>query len=251
MTTQPPHPRGLFCALPSAARSLTLAEVSKQDSTNEVNTVLIGVLNQKGGSAKSTTSVHLAHWLQRRGHRVHLVDLDPQGTSSWWVEASDSIDVPFTFLAADSDVILERLPALADGVDYVVVDGPAGLSDATRAVLLLADLALVPVQPSGADVRSAVDAVRLVHQARRIRGGAPVAKVCISRATKGTKLLAEARAVLSQLDGVPLLGAAITQRQVVADAFSQAVTVLSAQTGPGLEAATEFNALFTELLPDA
>jgi len=251
VTTRPPQPRGLFCALPSAARSLTLAEVSKQDSTNGVNTVLIGVLNQKGGSAKSTTSVHLAHWLQRRGHRVHLVDLDPQGTSSWWVEASDSIDVPFTFLAADSDVILERLPALADGVDYVVVDGPAGLSDATRAVLLLADLALVPVQPSGADVRSAVDAVRLVHQARRIRGGAPAAKVCISRATKGTKLLTEARSVLSQLDGVPLLGTAITQRQVVADAFSQAVTVLSAQTGPGLEAATEFNALFTELLPDA
>lgn len=212
--------------------------------------MLIGVLNQKGGSAKSTTSVHLAHWLKRRGRRVHLVDLDPQGTSSWWVEASDTIDVPFTFLAADSDVILERLPAIAADADFVIVDGPAGLSDATRAVLLLADLALIPVQPSGADVRSAVDAVRLVLQARRIRGGEPDARLCISRATKGTKLLTEARAVLSQIEGVPLLATAITQRQCVADAFSQAVTVLTAQTGPALEAATEFNSLFTELLPD-
>jgi chromosome partitioning protein len=212
--------------------------------------MMVGLTQQKGGCAKSTTAVHLAHWLQRRGHRVHLVDLDPQGTSSFWLQASD-IDLPFTFLAADSDVVLEQLPALATGCDYLVVDGPAGLSDATRAVLLLADLALIPVQPSGADVRSAVDAVRLVHQARRIRGGQPDARLFISRAAKGTRLLAEARSVLNQLEGIPLLNTAITQRQVVADAFGQAVTVLTAETGPGLEAANEFNQLFTELLPDA
>lgn len=212
--------------------------------------MLIGVLNQKGGAGKSTAAVHLAHWLQQRGHTVHLVDLDPQGTSSFWLQASD-INVPFTFLAADSDVVLERLPAIAAASDFVVVDGPAGLSDATRAVLLLADLALIPVQPSGADVRSAADAVRLVAQARRIRQGMPEARVFISRATKGTRLLQEARSVLSQLDEVPLLNTAISQRQCVADAFGQALSVLDATTGPGLEAATEFKALFTELLPDA
>lgn len=212
--------------------------------------MLIGSINQKGGAGKSTAAVHLAHWLQRRGRSVHLVDLDPQGTSSFWLQASD-LDIPYTYLAADSDVVLEQLPPLQDQSDFVVVDGPAGLSDATRAVLLLADLALIPVQPSGADVRSAVDAVRLVLQARRIRGGKPDARLFISRATRGTKLLAEARSVLSQFDGVPLLNTAITQRQVVADAFGQATTVLSAGTGPGLEAATEFNALFAELLPDA
>ena len=52
----------------------------------------------------------------------------------------------------------------------VVVDGPAGLSDTTRAVMLLADLLLTPVQPAGADLRSAVDVLRLVGQARRNRG---------------------------------------------------------------------------------
>lgn len=79
----------------------------------------------------------------------------------------------------------------------------------------------------------------------------PEARVFISRATKGTRLLQEARSVLSQLDEVPLLNTAISQRQCVADAFGQALSVLDATTGPGLEAATEFKALFTELLPDA
>lgn len=213
--------------------------------------MLIGVTQQKGGCAKSTTSVHLAHWLHRRGKRVHLVDLDPQQTSSWWIQASDVVNVPVTVMAPDSDAVLEQLPPITAANEFVVVDGPAGLSDATRAVLLLADLALIPVQPSGADVRSAVDAVRLVHQARRIRGGKPEARLFISRATRGTKLLAEARSVLGQFEDVPLLSQAVTQRQVVADSFGQATTVLTAETGPGLEAATEFNGLFRELLPHA
>ena len=208
--------------------------------------MIIGSLNQKGGAGKSTTAVHLAHWLSKQGKQVHLVDLDPQGTSSFWLQASD-LDIPHTFLAADSDVVLEQLPTIASCHDVVVVDGPAGLSDATRAVLLLADLALIPVQPSGADVRSAVDAVRLVHQARRIRGGQPDAKLFISRATRGTKLLTEARSVLSQLEDITLLNSFITQRQIVADAFGQATSVLNATTGPGLESGNEFNQLFKEV----
>lgn len=212
--------------------------------------MLIGCMNQKGGVGKSSTAVHLSDWLKRKGKRVHLVDLDPQQTSSWWIQASDTISVDVTVMAPDSDAVLEQLPPIVAAHDFVVVDGPAGLSDATRAVLLLADMALIPVQPSGADVRSAVDAVRLVHQARRIRGGKPDARLFISRATRGTKLLAEARSVLSQFEDVPLLNQAVTQRQVVADSFGQATTVLSAETGPGLEAATEFKGLFEELLPN-
>ena len=105
--------------------------------------VIIGSLNQKGGAGKSTTAVHLAHWLTKKGKSVHLVDLDPQATSSFWLQASD-MGIPQTFLDADSDVVLEQIPAIAETVDVVVVDGPGGLSDTTRAVLLLADLALIP-----------------------------------------------------------------------------------------------------------
>ena len=48
-------------------------------------------------------------------------------------------------------------------VDYLVVDGSAGLSESTRVILMRTDARrLVPVQLSGIDVQSAVDAVRLI-----------------------------------------------------------------------------------------
>jgi chromosome partitioning protein len=210
--------------------------------------VLISVLNQKGGVGKSTTAVHLARWLQLQGQAVHLADLDPQRTSSSWLANADSFALACTVVPADSDAVLEQLPTLAQSVDVVVVDGPAGLSDATRAVMLLADLVLTPVQPAGADLHSAVEVLRLVGQARNIRNGPPDAAVFLNRATKGTRLLAEARAALEQLDGIRLLSTAITQRQAVADCYSQGCTVFDADTGPGVQAAAEYRRLFADLL---
>lgn len=210
--------------------------------------MLIAVLNQKGGVGKSTTAVHLARWLQLQGKAVHLADLDPQQTSSFWLQAADQFSIPYTVVPADADAALEQLPPLVEGVDVLVVDGPAGLSDPARAVMLLADVVLTPVQPAGADLRSAVDALRLVSQARRIRGGLPDAAVFLNRATKGSRLLAEAREVLAGLEGFRALGQAITQRQCLSDCYGQATTVFEAGTGPPLEAAGEYDRLFAELL---
>ena len=37
---------------------------------------VIALINQKGGCAKSTTCVHLAAWLTKKGHQVAVVDAD-------------------------------------------------------------------------------------------------------------------------------------------------------------------------------
>ena len=45
----------------------------------------IAVTNFKGGVGKTTVSLNLANTLARRGKRILLIDLDPQGTLSSWI----------------------------------------------------------------------------------------------------------------------------------------------------------------------
>ena len=54
---------------------------------------ILAVANFKGGSAKTTTSVHLAHYLALHGYRVLAIDLDPQASMSTMFGAQPEFDV--------------------------------------------------------------------------------------------------------------------------------------------------------------
>ncbi len=54
---------------------------------------ILAVANFKGGSAKTTTSVHLAHYLALRGYRILTIDLDPQASMSAMFGAQPEFDV--------------------------------------------------------------------------------------------------------------------------------------------------------------
>lgn len=206
---------------------------------------VIALINQKGGCAKSTTCVHLAAWLAKKGHKVAVVDADAQKSSSIWLA---SLDTEFTtHVIQSTDDLLDRIPDLASECDYLLVDGAAGLSESSRAILMRTDLAIVPCQPTGVDLHSASEAVRLIAQAQSIRAGAPKAMVFLSRAVKGTKLLTEARTLLAQ-SGIQVLKTTVHQRQVVADTFGQGATVWDLSGRPAAESAREFEKLFAEVM---
>lgn len=50
----------------------------------------IAVTNQKGGAAKTTTTVNLAAAFGEKGHRTLVIDLDPQASASAWLGAQES-----------------------------------------------------------------------------------------------------------------------------------------------------------------
>ncbi|MCU0569423.1 MAG: AAA family ATPase [Oculatellaceae cyanobacterium Prado106] len=207
---------------------------------------VIAFINQKGGCAKSTTSVHFAYWLnQKKQQKVLLVDSDAQKSSSIWLDSMET-KIPFQVIQSPDD-LLEQIPNLALQQQYIVVDGPAALSETTRAILFRADIAVVPCQPTGVDLRSAADTVRLINQAQSVRKGAPEAAVFISRAVKGTKLLDEAEQLLSQTK-VPILKSKIYQRQIIADTFGQRATVWDLNGKPATDSSKEFDNLFKEIL---
>ena len=229
---------------------------------------VIAFINQKGGCSKSTSAVHLAYWLSLKGHKVRLLDADAQRSSSVWLKSMES-EIATTVLSVP-DELLEQIPELAAECDYLIVDGPAGLSEASRAILFRTDLAVIPCQPTGLDLQSASDAVRLIKQAQSVRGGSPTAAVFISRAVKGTKerkfnnlqfwcnlewcvtlslthptfapylihipkLKDEAIALLSKIQEVSVLKTVIHQKQAIADTFGQGTTIWGLSGRPAAE----------------
>ena len=208
---------------------------------------IVAFVNQKGGCAKSTTAVHYAHWLVQQGKQVLIVDADAQRSSSQWCSRMEpTIE---TQVLQSPDDLLDQLTELAASVDYLVVDGPAGLSEATRAILMRADLAVVPVQPSGIDVQSATDAVRLIKQAQSVRKGPPQAVMFLSRAVKGTKLKTEALDLLEKFTPtIKVLKSVIHQKQVIADSSGQAATVWDLGGQPAKDSGKEYSRLFKEIM---
>ncbi|RZM83031.1 ParA family protein [Leptolyngbya iicbica LK] len=207
---------------------------------------ILAVVNQKGGCAKSTTSVHLAYWLQSQGHTVCVIDADAQRSSSIWLKGLIDVQIPYQVMQSPA-ALRQQVPTIAQQYDYCIVDGPAGLSDATKAILAGADLAIIPCQPTGVDLRSAADAIRLAWKIRKARQGLPDARVLFSRAVKGTRLKEEAIAILKKAK-VPTFATIIHQRQIVADSFGQRATVFDLAGRSAIEASAEFEQLGKEII---
>ena len=208
---------------------------------------IIALINQKGGCGKSTTAVHFSYWLAtKKKTKVLLVDADAQQSSSGWLEGME-LPIPHKVVQTPDD-LLEQIPELAKQCSQLVVDGPASLAEATRAILFRADLAIIPVQPTGVDLRSASEAVRLIKQAQSVRGGPPAAAVFLSRAVKGTKLKDEAISLLSQTPEVTMLKTVIHQKQAIADTSGQSATVWDLPSRPAKESGQEYERLFKEIL---
>src|SRR5438874_2713209 len=81
---------------------------------------VIATVNEKGGSGKTTLSVHIAVAARLAGLDVAIIDLDPQGSAADWSDqrgqAPEAVAVP--------PVRLEKLlPELrGNGCDLVVID---------------------------------------------------------------------------------------------------------------------------------
>jgi chromosome partitioning protein len=160
--------------------------------------------NEKGGSGKSTTAMHVAVALLQAGQRVATIDLDSRQKSfthyienrrDWAERARIKLDVPTHYCVARGDglrvdeietqefaAFAEAVGAVENSHDFVIVDTPGNDSYLMRLAHSMADTLITPLNDSflDFDVLGTVDATtfaltgvshyaEMVREARRQR----------------------------------------------------------------------------------
>lgn len=148
----------------------------------------IVIANQKGGVAKTTTAVNLAHGLAMHGHKTLLIDMDPQANATYAILGSQQVpystydlvirDRPLERVILDTkQVNLSVAPSHIDlagaevelisrvggqtrlrtklneeaealGYDYIIIDAPPSLGFLTINALAAAEEVFIPVSTS-------------------------------------------------------------------------------------------------------
>ena len=137
----------------------------------------IVVLNPKGGSGKTTLAFNLAGYLASAGHKVALIDMDRQGSSTRWLQNRSSQRAQIHGISVtnlDQDANGDRCIVVPYDVKYAVIDAPAGLTgDQLIDYTCGAHAILVPVLPSDLDIHAAsrlISDLLLVAQVSRRNG---------------------------------------------------------------------------------
>ena len=160
--------------------------------------MIISILNQKGGTGKTTLAVNLARCLTLTNEKTLLVDSDPQGSArNWHVNSNgDLLDV----IGLDRPTIDKDINKFKFDYKYIIVDGAPQLSTMALKTILISNVVLIPVQPSPYDVWATKDMVDLVKARQEVTDGQLKAAFVISRQITNTNIGKDIRGLLEEFD---------------------------------------------------
>jgi chromosome partitioning protein len=211
--------------------------------------MILVVGGEKGGSGKSCLAQNLAVFLKlKREQDVLLLDADPQGTTTDWVQERTATGrTPEIHSVQVSGNIRNTLLDLAKRYQTVVIDAGGQDSEALRSAMTVATHMLMPFRPKRRDLKTLEHAEELVKMAKAINPPLQVRAVitqCPSLPSQWQRVM-DAKGVC-QSYGIEPLEAVTYHRNVYDDTDEGGLSVL--ETDSDAKAQEEITAIAHELL---
>lgn len=184
---------------------------------------VITIAQQKGGVGKSTLAAHLAVAFAQQGYSTMLFDTDPQGTCTHWHAQRKKDDIG---LIATSGWRLTRDLSMArEANDIIIIDTPPHAEMDIKVSVRAADLVIVPIQPSPADVWAVKETFSTIASESRN------AMVVMNRVVHRANITDEVRKKLMMLD-IPVAEVELGNRVLFAASMESGLTVLDGFANP-------------------
>lgn len=242
---------------------------------------IVCIVNQKGGTGKTTTAINLGSALASLGKKVLLIDLDPQanltysfgisspdGTIAEVLQAKQTIQtilvkreglsmVPSSVSLADVEIslankigrerMLEHCLAGLKGYDYVFIDSPPSLSILTINALSTANEVLIPAQMEILSLQGLTQLLDTINEVRQVlnknlKVAGIIACMYDSRRRLSNEVLAQIKGGLKE----KIFKTVIRENVRIAEAPSFAKSVLA--YAPGSHGAEDYLSLAKEFI---
>lgn len=199
---------------------------------------VVAILSQKGGTGKTTLSLHLAVAAERAGHVAAVIDLDPQASAAGWKDSRTGespvvVPIPASRLAQALNL------AKNGGAEVVFLDTAPHSSDVALAAAEAADLVLIPCRAGILDLRAIGATAKLAKIA-----GKTAHVVLNSMPPRANNVIADAKAAVA-VHGLDVAPVTIQQRAAYAHALTAGQTAQEYE--PSGKAADEIAGLYTWL----
>ncbi|QSB07135.1 ParA family protein [Natronoglycomyces albus] len=199
---------------------------------------VVALINLKGGTSKTTSSVYLADALREAGFRVTMVDADPQGSALRWQGLAD---LPVPVMGMPTPTLHRQIWRVIDpaGVDIVVIDSPPleEQMGIVASILRVATDVIVPMAPTMMELDRINPVWNALADAQGSRDTDPNVWVLLNRTVANAASTNTIRGLLEE-QHKPVFETTIPRLEAYAQAFGSSVPASDAD-GHYLDVAAE------------
>lgn len=188
--------------------------------------MIISVTSLKGGVGKSTVSQNLAVCFAHAGYKVCIIDVDTNQSAIRWsgLRPEDMPPIP-VFGQPDGIELSKNTKHLSKDYEIIIIDGTPSLNKVTSKIIMLADLLLIPILPSGLDMWATELFLERYQDAEAEREKKLPAYFLLNQFQPNTNLSKEVKDVLEESE-IPVLKSTLKNRTVYREAVIKGLGVI-------------------------
>lgn len=173
--------------------------------------MIISVTSLKGGVGKSTIAQNLAVCFAHTDYKVCIVDVDTNQSCLRWSGLRDeSLPAVPVYVLNDGIELAKNVKHLNETYEVVIIDGTPSLSQVTSKIIILADIVIIPIQPSGLDIWATEKFLERYRDAEVQKESAIPAQFLINQ-NQSTNLSKEVKDILEQTE-IPVFKSSLRTR---------------------------------------